>query len=71
MGYEKPEFDKKKKDLGGIKRGTYVILFDGSRGVVTQSDRSQTTIEELKYKGFTSSVTMPTAQAKQLVIKEK
>lgn len=70
MGYEKPDFKKKKTPKGTIRIGTYVTLFDGSRGIVIDSDRSHTTIKEIKYRDFESTVSMTTSQAKQLVDKE-
>lgn len=72
MGYNRKTNNAKKKDKGGIKPGTPVRLYDGSAGVVVDSDRSSTTIKEMKYiKEFTSTVTMPTSQAKQLVVKHE
>ena len=63
--------DKKKKHEG-IRPGTYVTLYNGSEGVVSESDRLCTTIKELKYqKEFDSYVTMPTFQARALIKKSK
>ena len=64
--------DRKKKVQEGIRPGTYVTLYDGSQGIVSESDRRTTTIKELKYqKEFDSYVTMTTSQAKQLINKVK
>lgn len=67
MGFKKKQ---RKKSNGGIKPGTYVTLYNGYDGVVTESNRRETTIKELQFiKEFESTFTMPTSQAKNLVKK--
>lgn len=69
MGYKSRHKSSSKKKNEGIKTGTYVTLFNGKQGVVVYSYRSETTIKELEYKDFDSTVSMTTAQAKTLVNK--
>lgn len=64
------ESKPKKTPKGTIKIGSFVTLHNGSRGIVVDSDRSYTTIKEIKYRDFESTVSMTTIQAKQLVDKE-
>lgn len=69
MSYKDRQDDSKKK-TSGIRLGTYVTLYNGTQGIVVESDRGYTTVKELQYvKEFESTVSMPTSQVRRLVNK--
>lgn len=53
----------------GLKPGTYVTLYNGKQGIVTDSDKQMTTIKELD-RDLEFTFSLPTSQAKLLVNKD-